>query len=95
MIHATTFRLGMPLGIQEQDNSASHLMSAPKPVASRQAPRGGQENSGAALRFLESAPRPVASRQAPRGGQENSGAALRFLEKTKNRSVHTFREELQ
>lgn len=29
-------------------------MSTPKPSATRQAPRGGQENSGAALRFLES-----------------------------------------
>ncbi len=28
-------------------------MSTPKPVASRQAPRGGQETSGTALRFLE------------------------------------------
>uniref|UniRef100_E6PW01 S-adenosyl-L-methionine-dependent methyltransferase n=1 Tax=mine drainage metagenome TaxID=410659 RepID=E6PW01_9ZZZZ len=54
--------------------------SAPEPAASRQAPRGGQENSGAAQRFLETAPEPAASRQAPRGGQENSGAAQRFLE---------------
>jgi len=30
-------------------------MSAPRPAASRQAPGGGQGNSGAALRFLESA----------------------------------------
>ena len=29
-------------------------MSAPQPVASRQAPQGGQEDSGAALRPLES-----------------------------------------
>ena len=29
-------------------------MSAPKPAASRQAPQGGQGNSGAARRFLES-----------------------------------------
>jgi hypothetical protein len=28
-------------------------MSTPKPATSRQAPRGGQENSGTALRFLE------------------------------------------
>jgi NitT/TauT family transport system substrate-binding protein len=31
----------------------NRLLSAPRPAASRQAPRGGQENSGAALRFLE------------------------------------------
>jgi probable rRNA maturation factor len=31
-------------------------MSAPKPAASRQAPRGGQGNLGAARRFLESRP---------------------------------------
>jgi len=30
------------------------LLSAPKPAASRQAPRGGQGNLGAARRFLES-----------------------------------------
>ncbi len=30
-----------------------YLKSAPKPAASRQAPRGGQENLGAARRFLE------------------------------------------
>lgn len=29
-------------------------MSAPRPAASRQAPQGGPENSGTALRFLES-----------------------------------------
>ena len=56
------------------------VISAPEPAAARQAPRGGQENSGAAQRFLESAPEPAAARQAPRGGQENSGAAQRFLE---------------
>jgi hypothetical protein len=55
-------------------------LSAPKPAASRQAPRGGQGNLGAARRFLESAPKPAASRQAPRGGQGNLGAARRFLE---------------
>ena len=31
-------------------------MSTPKPAAARQAPRGGQENLGAARRFLESTP---------------------------------------
>ena len=30
-----------------------HLLHAPKPAATRRAPRGGQGNSGAALRFLE------------------------------------------
>src|SRR5438045_860032 len=30
------------------------FLSAPKPAASRQAPRGGQGNSGTARRFLES-----------------------------------------
>ena len=56
------------------------VISAPEPAATRQAPRGGQEHSGAAQRFLESAPEPAATRQAPRGGQEHSGAAQRFLE---------------
>ncbi len=34
-------------------------MSAPKPVAARQAPQGGQGNLGAARRFLESLERPA------------------------------------
>lgn len=34
---------------------AQMLMSVPRPVASRRAPREGQENSGAAQRFLEGA----------------------------------------
>ncbi|MCA0177797.1 MAG: cytochrome C [Proteobacteria bacterium] len=36
---------------------AQWFESAPKPAAARQAPQGGQENSGAVLRFLESQPR--------------------------------------
>ncbi|GAA0743611.1 hypothetical protein LRH25_06465 [Ideonella azotifigens] len=39
------------------------LLSAPRLAASRQAPQGGQENSGTALRFLES---PAADEAAPR-----------------------------
>ena len=34
--------------------AAAALMSTPKPAAARQTPRGGQENSGAARRFLKS-----------------------------------------
>jgi superfamily II DNA or RNA helicase len=54
--------LTQPLGPRVQDLAALHgprregswLLSAPKPAASRQAPRGGQGNLGAARRFLVS-----------------------------------------
>ena len=51
------------------------VISAPEPAAARQAPRGGQENSGAAQRFLESAPEPAAARQ---GFLENRDASQRL-----------------
>ncbi len=51
------------------------VISAPEPAAARQAPRGGQENSGAAQRFLESAPEPAATRQ---GLLENHDASQRL-----------------
>ncbi len=51
------------------------VVSAPEPAAARQAPRGGQEHSGAAQRFLESAPEPAAARQ---GCLENHDASQRL-----------------
>ncbi|GAA0743601.1 hypothetical protein LRH25_06455 [Ideonella azotifigens] len=45
--------LTTPAGFQR--SCAEMPVSAPRPAAARQAPQGGQENSGAALRFLESA----------------------------------------
>ncbi len=51
------------------------VISAPEPAATRQAPRGGQEHSGAAQRFLESAPEPAAARQ---GCLENHDASQRL-----------------
>ena len=52
-------RGGGACGADEQRHrrrGLGNLLSAPRPAASRQAPRGGQGNSGAARRFLETPP---------------------------------------
>ncbi|MBI4754658.1 MAG: CapA family protein [Betaproteobacteria bacterium] len=55
-------------------------MSAPKPAAPRQAPRGGKKHLGRPGVFLGSAPKPAAPRQAPRGGKKHLGRPGVFLE---------------
>jgi magnesium chelatase subunit I len=64
--------------------------SAPKPAASRQAPRGGQANLGAARRLLESHLVPVPVVDLPLGATEDRVVGALDLERALSQGVKAF-----